>query len=79
MCAECKSIAAEYDELYRNQKAYLHKAQQELEAMQRELKAAQRARDDYKRIIELGVGPQLLAWMDSLTPASLRKAIEAQA
>ena len=79
MCDECRSIAEEYDELYTRQKAYMHKAQQELEAAQRALKIAERSRDDYKRIIELGIAPQMLAWMRSLTPAQLRKASEREA
>ncbi len=78
MCDECKSVAEEYAELYARQKAYLHKAQQELEAVQRELELTKRSRDDYKRILEMGIAPQMLAWMRSLSPAQLRRAVEAQ-
>jgi hypothetical protein len=76
MCEDCQSNAEEYAELYTRQKAYLHKAQQELEAAQRALKLAERSRDDYKRVLELGVAPQMLAWMRSLSPSAFRKAIE---
>lgn len=79
MCDDCKSNAEEYAELYARQKAYLHKAQQEIEAVQRELELTKRSRDDYKRVLELGVAPQMLAWMRSLTPSTLRKAIEREA
>lgn len=79
ICTDCRQIAEEYADLYARQKAYMHKAQQELEAVQRELKRAQRSRDDYRRVLELGVAPQMLAWMRSLSPASLRKAVEREA
>ncbi len=78
ICTECRQIAEEYAELHTLQKAYLHKREQELVVARREIEILKRARDDYKRILEMGVGPQISAWMDSLTPASLRKAIEAQ-
>lgn len=79
MCDDCQSNAEEYAELYALQKAYLHKAQQELEAAQRDLKLAERSRDDYKRILELGVAPQMLAWMRTLSPSMFRKRVEREA
>lgn len=79
MCADCRGVAEEYAELYARQKAYMHKAQQELEATQRDLALAQRSRDDYKRMLELGIAPQMLAWMRSMAPAKLRAVIEREA
>ena len=71
LCRECRSIADEYAELLRNQKAYLHKAQQQLEQAQAEAERARKRADDYERLMKLGQHALVLAWMDSITPAEL--------
>lgn len=76
MCRECKAIAAEYSTMLNNAKAYLKKMEDERDKARQELKIAQRSIADLEHILKLGVGPQILAWMDSLTPAQLRAAVE---
>lgn len=66
MCRECKAIAVEYST----------KMEDERNKARQELKIAQRSIADLEHILKLGVGPQILAWMDSLTPAQLRAAVE---
>lgn len=76
MCRECKGIADEYDELLRNQKAYLHKANQQLEQAQAETERQRKRADEYERLMKLGQHPLMLAWIDSMTPTQLRQAVE---
>lgn len=76
MCDDCKSIAEEYAVLYAGQKSYLIKAEDEVKRLRQEIEVLKQGRDDYKRILGLGVGPQIVAWMNSLTPAQLRSAVE---
>lgn len=76
MCRDCKAIADEYPALLQRYKAALHKAEQALEQARQELTIARQSRDDYARVLKLGVQPQMLAWIESLTPAQFRQAVE---
>lgn len=76
MCTDCRSIADEYHELYTRQQQALYQAEQALLAARQERDVYQQSRDDYKRVLSLGINAQMLAWLNSLTPAQLRASVE---
>jgi hypothetical protein len=76
MCADCRGIADEYAELLSNRTQALGQADWKLREAERKAEEAESRAASYKQIVELGLPPVTLAWMDSLTPDALLKAAQ---
>ena len=81
LCADCASMAGEYEYLLSVRTMALAAAESEREKAVRERDLAVKRAEEWERIMKLGQHALILAWMNSQTPEQIRvkaeKAVEA--
>lgn len=66
MCEDCQSIAAEYEYLYQSRSLELIRLQEENEELRRDLKRAEKSKQDYERVAKIGYADLICGYIDWL-------------